>query len=158
VGGALLEISFSPGLTLPPRAKRVASQPNEPPRPHQVWSGRRPELGLNPAHLMDLGSERRGGEDEFQPPRGENRCREARVPTFFPLREFCLSFFPILVHVLHNSELEIFPAGPAMVSGEAAWVHPEPIALSTTDGTRRGTHVNVQPSHQARAAAPPHED
>lgn len=42
-----------------------------------------------------------------------------------------------------------------MISGEAAWVHPEPIALSTTDGTRRGTHVNVQPSHQARGRASP---
>jgi hypothetical protein len=87
--------------------------------------------------------------------------REARTDAarqefpLFPLREFCLSFFPILVHVLPNSELEIFPAGPAIVSGEAAWVHPEPIALSTTDGTRRGTHVNVQPSHQARGRASP---
>jgi hypothetical protein len=42
-----------------------------------------------------------------------------------------------------------------MISGEAAWVHPEPIALSTTDGARRGTHVNVQPSHQARGRASP---
>jgi hypothetical protein len=104
---------------------------------------------------MDLGSERRGGEDEFQPPRGENRCREARVPTFPPTRVLPKFFFPILVHILPNSELEIFPAGPAMISGEAAWVHPEPIALSTTDGTRRGTHVNVQPSHQARGRASP---
>lgn len=63
----------------------MASHPNEPPRPssHQVGSGRRPELGLNPAHLLGTGSERRGGEYEFQPPRGENSMHEAGVPHLF---------------------------------------------------------------------------